>query len=60
MRATGQMLALRALANLFNTVSGRATMVTAAEQGLLIELVKGRKWAEVGTAKQALATIALK
>jgi len=60
MQITNQSLALRALSNLFNTVNGKKTMAAAAERGLLVDLVKGRKWAEVGTAKQGIATIALK
>lgn len=59
-RSTNQLLALRALANLFSTPEGRKVMAAAAENGLLVELVKGRRWAEIGTAKQPLATIALK
>lgn len=59
MRATSQMLALRALANLFSTPAGRKTMAAAGES-VLENLVNGRKWAEVGTAKQPLATVALK
>jgi hypothetical protein len=53
------MLALRALANLFSTPAGRKTMAAAGES-VLENLVNGRKWAEVGTAKQPLATVALK
>lgn len=59
-RATNTLLALRALANMFSTAAGQATMVTAAEQGFFPELVKGRPWADLGNAKQAYATIALK
>lgn len=58
--ATNQLLAMRALANLFNTAQGRAVMAAAGQAGVLTELRKGRKWAEVGTAKQPLATVALK
>lgn len=60
MAPTNQVLAMRTLANLFLTGNGRQTMLAVAEQGFLLELVKGRKWAEVGTAKQPLATVALK
>lgn len=35
-------------------------MAAAADNGLIVELVKGRKWEEVGNAKQPLASIALK
>lgn len=59
-RATNQLLAMRALANLFNTPQGRMTMAATAQAGLLTELCRGRKWDEVGTAKQPLATVALK
>lgn len=59
-QTTNQLLAVRALANLFNTAQGRKTMAAASEQGLLVELTKGRKWAEVGNARQPMATVALK
>lgn len=58
-RATNTLLALRALANMFSSSPGQATMVAAA-QGLFPELVKGRPWADLGNAKLAYATIALK
>lgn len=59
-RSTNQLLAIRALANLFNTAQGRAIMAAAGQAGVLTELRRGRKWDEVGTAKQPLATVALK
>lgn len=59
-RATNQLLAMRALANLFNTAPGRAVMAAAGQAGVLTELRRGRDWDQVGSAKQPLATIALK
>lgn len=58
-QSTNTLLALRALANLFETSTGRKSVVEAAEHGLLEQLLSGRQWSEVGTAKQPLATVAL-
>lgn len=59
-RATNQLLAMRALTNLFNTTQGRSVMAAAGQAGVLAELRRGRQWEQIGTAKQPLATIALK
>ncbi|BEJ16389.1 hypothetical protein CspHIS471_0509940 [Cutaneotrichosporon sp. HIS471] len=58
-RATNTLLALRALANMFNSAAGQSTMVAAAGQGIFADLIKGRPWAGLGNAKQPFATIAL-
>lgn len=59
-RATNTLLALRALANMFNCATGQRTMVAAAEQGIFADLIKGRPWADLANAKLPFATIALK
>ncbi|KAL1411377.1 hypothetical protein Q8F55_002333 [Vanrija albida] len=58
-QVTNQLLALRAIANLYNTEAGRSTVANASDHGLLKELVKGRTWEQIGTAKQPFATVVL-
>ncbi|WOO81219.1 Phospholipase A-2-activating protein [Vanrija pseudolonga] len=58
-QVTNQLLALRAIANLYNTETGRSTVANASDHGLLKELIKGRTWEQIGTAKQPFATVVL-
>jgi phospholipase A-2-activating protein len=58
-RDTNTLLALRALANLFLTDTGRKGMCGGAE-GILGELSMGKKWDAIGARKVPLVTIALK
>jgi phospholipase A-2-activating protein len=57
-RETNTLLALRGLANMFSTATGRETMAKIA--GEILAKLKQREWSELGPRKLPFSTILLK
>ena len=57
-RETNTLLALRGLANLFSTATGRETMAKSTAE--ILAKLKQRQWSELGARKLPFTTVLLK